>query len=461
MPHHRVHRSLLASVLAVLTAVIAAPDVAHASVTNGPIGRSEILARAQYWVDAGITYTQTGTWFRDPEGDKTYRRDCSGLVSMAWHLGQSYVTGDFQGSSQYWTRLAGRDELAPGDAIVRTGHMELFSHWANSGDHSKGAYVYSFNADGETVQNPWADNNAGNLGFNNAADLTSYTPIRRTNLAAAKRDSLSADGHAEIVRKDAAGDLFAYYNNGVNDAGAVAWSAATKIGNGWAGSDNAVYFADLDGNGQTDVIRKDPSGALLGYYNHGLTGSLGVRWNGPKQIGIGWTMADDSVYFADLSGDGYAEAIRKDTNGALFAYYNNGVHGTGAVIWGSPVQIGAGWPAAGNAVQFADISGDGYAEAIRKDDGALYVYYNNGINGDLTVKWGDPVQVDSGLTVPDTSVYFGDLNGDGRADRITKQGSDLVARYNLGITSDLKVTWSDPAVVGSGWSMADTSIYIA
>jgi hypothetical protein len=459
-----------AGVLAVVTAgaglgagaaVVAAPAAAHASVTNGPIGRSEVLARAQFWVDAGPTYTQTGTWFRDPEGDKTYRRDCSGLVSMAWHLGTSYVTGDFQGSSPYWTRLASRDQLAPGDAIVRNGHMELFSHWKNSGNHGQGAYVYSFNDDGETVQNPWGPNNVDSLGFNEAADMTSYTPIRRTGLVSAKRDSLSADGHAELIRKDAAGDLFAYYNNGVNGAGAVNWGAATKVGNGWTGSDNSVYFADLDGNGQTDVIRKDPAGALQAYYNHGLTSSLGVRWNGPKLIGAGWTMADDAVYFADLSGDGYAEVIRKDTTGALFAYYNHGVHGTGAVIWGDPVRIGGGWTGSDNAVHFADISGDGYAEAIRKEDGTLFVYYNNGINGDMTVRWGDPVEVESGLTAADTAVYFGDLNGDGRADRITKQGGELIARYNNGITSDLKVTWSNPTVVGSGWGMADTAVYVA
>jgi hypothetical protein len=473
MPLRPSSRSLLATVTSVLamaaagigfgasSAVVAAPEAAYASVINGPVGRSEVLARAQFWVDAGITYTQTGTWFRDAWADKTYRRDCSGLVSMAWHLGQSYVTGDFQGSSPYWTRLAGRDQLAPGDAIVRNGHMELFSHWKNSGDHNQGAYVYSFNSDGETVQNPWGPNNVGSLGFNKADDLMSYTPIRRTDLAAARRDSLSADGHAELVRKDAAGDLHAYYNNGVDGAGAVAWGGAVKIGNGWTGSDNALYFADLDGNGQTDAIRKDPSGALQAYYNHGVTSSLGVRWTAPKQIGVGWTMADDSVYFADISGDGYAEAIRKDADGALFAYYNNGVHGNGSVIWGGPVRIGGGWTGADNAVQFADISGDGYAEVIRKDNGKLLVYYNNGINGDLTVRWGDPIEVESGLTAADTSVYFADLNGDGRADRITKQDGELVARYNNGITSDLKVTWSNPTVVGSGWTMADTSIYVA
>ena len=62
------------------------------SVRSGPIGRAEMLSRAQNWVDRGITYTQTGTWATDAEGAHTYRRDCSGLVSLAWHYGSSLLT---------------------------------------------------------------------------------------------------------------------------------------------------------------------------------------------------------------------------------------------------------------------------------------------------------------------------------------------------------------------------------
>ncbi|MFR9778745.1 hypothetical protein ACL02O_22190, partial [Micromonospora sp. MS34] len=158
------------------------PAPAQASSIEGPISRSEILSRAQNWVDRGITYTQTGTWASDIDGDKTYRRDCSGLVSMAWHLNTSYVTGDFQGSNSRWTTLGSLNDFQPGDAMVRTGHMELFAYWKDKNDHSKGAYVYSFNSDGQTVQNPYADNNFGNRGFNSWSDLTTYKPIRRTNL---------------------------------------------------------------------------------------------------------------------------------------------------------------------------------------------------------------------------------------------------------------------------------------
>jgi hypothetical protein len=58
-------------------------------------------------------------------------------------------------------------------------------------------------------------------------------------------------------------------------------------------------------------------------------------------------------------------------------------------------------------VYFADLSGDGYAEVIRKDaSGTLFAYYHNGINGDLTVRWGGPVQIGSGRNDPDSALYF-------------------------------------------------------
>src|SRR5262245_53344488 len=59
------------------------------SVMGGTITRSEVLARAQYWVDIGVKYNltrQSGTLQPDREGGHRYGPDCSGLVSMAWHL---------------------------------------------------------------------------------------------------------------------------------------------------------------------------------------------------------------------------------------------------------------------------------------------------------------------------------------------------------------------------------------
>src|ERR1041384_4438800 len=85
---------LLGAVLALLGAVVA-PTAASASTVGGTIARSEIIARAQNWVNRGLTYDMDGAWATDLEGGHTYRRDCSGLVSMAWHLGSSLTTDVF------------------------------------------------------------------------------------------------------------------------------------------------------------------------------------------------------------------------------------------------------------------------------------------------------------------------------------------------------------------------------
>jgi hypothetical protein len=161
--------------------VAATPEPAQASIIGGTITRAEILDRAQYWVDQGHTYDMEGVHVAGPDG-KTYRRDCSGLVSMAWRLDHSYVTGDFMKSSADWDHLPSLHDLKPGDAFVNGAHMELFSHWKNNNDHTQGAYVYSFNDRGETVQNPYSDNNVGYRGFNSWGDLNNYAPIRRKNV---------------------------------------------------------------------------------------------------------------------------------------------------------------------------------------------------------------------------------------------------------------------------------------
>ncbi|MEU8609843.1 VCBS repeat-containing protein [Actinoplanes sp. NPDC048791] len=271
-------------------------------------------------------------------------------------------------------------------------------------------------------------------------------------------DSLSGDRHAEVISKDS-GLLRARYNNGINGDLTVRWGDPVQIGSGWTGADGGVYFADLSGDGFAEVIRKS-DGKLFAYYNNGINGDLTVRWGDPVQIGSGWTGADSAVYFADISGDGFAEVIRKD-GGKLFAYYNNGINGDLTVRWGDPVQIGAGWTGADGGVYFADISGDGYAEVIRKSDGKLFAYYNNGINGDLTVRWGDPVQIGVGWTGADSAVYFADISGDGFAEVMRKDDGKLFAYYNNGINGDLTVRWGEPVQIGSGWTGADGAVYFA
>ena len=125
-------RALIAVALTALLATTAlqllGASVAHAaSGVGGVITRSEVIDRAEYWYARNVPYDQ-GATYPDPQG-RRYRTDCSGFVSMAWHLDTSYTTAGF-GSWSGKSYIAWSD-LKPGDAIlgVSYGHMTLFHRW--------------------------------------------------------------------------------------------------------------------------------------------------------------------------------------------------------------------------------------------------------------------------------------------------------------------------------------------
>ena len=143
---------------AVGVATMATPAVAHASSVGEKISRTEVIDRAKYW------YNRGDTWYSQKQSDAisdgtggAYRPDCSGFVSMAWHLpkktdGWDFNVGDFSAgpspSAPGWAgdSRIGLDSLLPGDAIVAgdgASHMELFDQWANPADHSQGIWTYA------------------------------------------------------------------------------------------------------------------------------------------------------------------------------------------------------------------------------------------------------------------------------------------------------------------------------
>jgi hypothetical protein len=163
-----------------------------------------MLSRAQYWVRMRFTY---GTVFvrgrvvhtetKPDQAGKAYRTDCSGLVSMAWHLTMSRTTLDFARWSGT-VKLPSIHDLKPGDALLRPGHIELFARWVTPGRHEDGAFVYSFNRTGETVQNPDRKTNRGNIGRNSFNDMGTYTPLRYRH---ALDDSTNTHANSAFLRE--------------------------------------------------------------------------------------------------------------------------------------------------------------------------------------------------------------------------------------------------------------------
>jgi hypothetical protein len=125
---------------AVSASVTSTPVMADSTV-GGEITRSEVLARAGDWYsrrhDPDMTYSMEAfTW--DGTHSRRYRRDCSGLVGMAWHLN---ADPDTRSLDNYADPIS-RSDLLPGDILNDTTdsepspawpyHAILFGGWENA-----------------------------------------------------------------------------------------------------------------------------------------------------------------------------------------------------------------------------------------------------------------------------------------------------------------------------------------
>lgn len=96
---------------------------------GGSIRRTEVIQRGAYWPTIGLDYSRERPWHRDLNNSSQYRKDCSGLVSNAWHATTAYSTRTLDQISSEITKA----NLLPGDILnCYDYHTLLFCGWANS-----------------------------------------------------------------------------------------------------------------------------------------------------------------------------------------------------------------------------------------------------------------------------------------------------------------------------------------
>ncbi|MEO3813416.1 VCBS repeat-containing protein [Sphaerisporangium sp. B11E5] len=374
--------AVCAAVSTAMVALVAADGAARtnhahaASSLDGPITRSEVLARAQNWVDRGVRYNLTrasSTLITDVDGAHRYGPDCSGLVSMAWHISaNSGKGGNSTSDFASWTGkiyLSSLHDLKPGDAILKDGHMELFARWKNDSDHSQGAWTYSLNGgddpDGDGWQNDWAKgpaaNSHGQVGSESWSSMQNYRPIRYKNIVDGGGDgspSIDGDGSADILARYTDGTLHWYPNKGDG----TFWSARDL---GPAPGFQLMAMGDIDGDGSADILARYTDGTLHWYPNKGD----GTFWSARD---LGPAPGFQLMAMGDIDGDGSADILARYTDGTLHWYPNKG-DGT---FW-SARDLG---PAPGfQLMAMGDIDGDGSADILaRYTDGTLHWYPNKG-----------------------------------------------------------------------------------
>ncbi|PWK49445.1 VCBS repeat protein [Actinoplanes xinjiangensis] len=428
----------LGAVVGATATAVAAPSAASAaSSVNGPISRKEVMDRAEFWADLGQPYSQT-TWSGDPQG-KSYRNDCSGLVSMAWHVDGSFTTGTFPGSGLA-SPLGSLHDLKPGDAIHKDGHMELFAFWKNERNHSEGAYVYSFNKDGEPVRSPNEENRKGNIGYNSWSDMSTYRAWRYNKIVDDYRpfDSFTGDAKTDLVIHNGTDvGVRKGTGSGFSDLGVVTsgWGRfhGMKVANGMG----RLFYGDFNGDHYTDMIVH--SGTDVSVRLNNKSNAFG----GGTVVSSGWgrfhgmDVADGlgRLYFADYNADGYTDmVVHHGTEVWVRLNTTNGGFDGGRLVssgWGR--FHGMNVPNGMGRLYFADYNADGFDDMIVHSGTDVSVRLNNNAKGftpagTVSSGWGrfHGMDVTDGLG----RLYFADYDGDGFDDMVVHQGTDVFVRLN-------------------------------
>ncbi|MEU4779217.1 tachylectin-related carbohydrate-binding protein, partial [Micromonospora sp. NPDC023633] len=338
------------------TAMTSVPQAAHAaSSVGGQISRDEILSRAQYWYDnrSNIPYSQSG-WHHDQFG-KDYRTDCSGFVSMAWHLSTSAWTGNI---GQVSTQIS-KSDLQPGDALNSpTEHVILFKRWINQ---STGTFEYY--AFGSTpVKIATETLTGGSDGLIDSHPASDYIALRYKNVIGSGEPFIpdpwiadaTGDGFHDLMATKTDGSMWMFSNNINRDAGAP-YGDVRQIGSGWGNYDRVIN-ADATGDGFADLLGVKSDGTMWLFSNN-ITRDAGAPYGDVRQVGSGWNNYT-RIIPADANGDGFTDLLGVKSDGTMWLFSNNITRDAGAP-YGDVRQVGSGWNNYTRIIP-ADANGDGF-----------------------------------------------------------------------------------------------------
>ncbi|MFG3281323.1 M23 family peptidase [Streptomyces sp. NPDC048111] len=351
---------LLAGVVTAGVTTPAAARTAESSDRGGPITRSEVIWRAQAWVDLAPRYDQHGS-APGPGGDYDYRTDCSGYVAMAWHLDANPNTQGLPGFSHEIRR----DELRAGDVLNSFyDHVLIFHEWL---DDQGGFSYYSFGGGSSTIDPPGHFrtniNNATLDGHPNG----DYQALRYNNIteeSSAPRPHPYGSGRVVSGRSaDGRLESFAAGADGVYHA----WQ--TSVNGGWSGwrfeggPRNAQLAVASNADGRLELFAL--SDATL---DHMWQTGPSAGWSGWENFGTGgYRLA------AGSNADGRIEVFASNASGVFHRWQSAPSGG-----WAGWEGV-AGGPA--NSRLAMENAADGRLEVFALSDSTFGHLWQTGVNG--------------------------------------------------------------------------------
>ncbi|MER5308892.1 N-acetylmuramoyl-L-alanine amidase [Streptomyces sp. NPDC002773] len=392
-------------------------------------GGSYVVAEAQYnWT--AIWYAGQKAWFYNPGGQYTAPVTGATTVKVKSGLTSARIYGrSFPETAAYTAAglAAPQDDgayltkftFAPGQAYVKAGPAVKGDDWFGSAQK-------------------------------NVVGSTMYVPIRfhhkvvwvkQSDIAEAPGASpVATTNRYNVIARDASGVLWQYQGTGNASA---PFLARYRVGSSWGGYNVVTPMTALRADGTGDAVARDTSGVLWYYQGSGNPSS---PFKGRLRTGGGWGAYDRIVAVRDVTNDGKPDLIAREKSGLLWLYQGTGVPAT---PFATRTRVGAGWQAYNAIVSTGDLSGDGKADLIARDTaGVLWSYTGT---GKATSPFATRVRVGSAWGGYNSIVGPSDLSGDGKVDLIARDGSGTLWSYKgLGSAS---APFATRANVGPGWQI--------
>jgi hypothetical protein len=256
-------------------------------------------------------------------------------------------------------------------------------------------------------------------------------PAPTVRRAVAFPRSWDGDGTPDVLATGADGTF--WFHPGRTDGDIP---AGTAIGAGWTARDLVTRVGDWNGDGEHDLVARDPSTEALWWYG----GDGAGRFRQWAPIGAGWGVMRDLAGPGDWDGDGRVDLVAVETDTGILWLYPG--RGDGGFL--PRRAIGWGWQSRDLVTGVGDWDGDGDPDLLAREPstGALWLYSGDGSGGFRswrTVGWGWQVAAD--LAGP------GDQDDDGGADLLARVSSGDVRLYR----GDGSGGFGTMSVVAGGW----------
>ncbi|MFF5936366.1 N-acetylmuramoyl-L-alanine amidase [Streptomyces sp. NPDC012508] len=145
---------------------------------------------------------------------------------------------------------------------------------------------------------------------------------------------LSGDSIPDLIAREKSGVLWFYKGTG-NPASPFA--ARTKVGSGWQTYNQLVSTGDLNADGKADLVARDSAGNLWFYKG---TGSATAPYAARTKVGSGWQTYNQLVGPSDLNADGKVDLVGRDGSGTLWFYKGTG---SATAPFAARTKVGSGW----------------------------------------------------------------------------------------------------------------------